>query len=326
MSGNDERKIKLLILYELLLKETDEEHPLTTPEIIERLQERNISVTRQTLYDDIRVLNEYGYEVLSDCGKVNKYYVVARQFERPEVEILINAVRNANFLTENKKERLTEKIAGLLGKPQGELLKNEFPLNDGKHGNEAVYYSINEIGYAVERKRKLSFRYFDYKNGAKRVYRKDGERYEVNPLGVIYSENNLYLVCFHDKYGNPVQYRIDRMTDVRAENKAVTEREEYRAFDINEYRKTMFSMYGGEECEVSLWYAEECTDMVVDRFGEDIKPSRSENGGYIIKRKINVSKMFFAWLTRFGGKIKILSPKKVGAEYREFLQGLIENI
>lgn len=326
MSGNDERKIKLLILYEILLKETDEEHPLTTPEIIEKLKERNISVTRQTLYDDMRVLNEYGYEVLSECGKVNKYYVVSRQFERPEVEVLINAVKIANFLTDKKKERLIGKIAELLGKPQGELLKREFPVNGEKHGNEAIYYSISEISYAVEQKKKLSFRYFDYKNGAKRVYRKDGERYEVNPLGLIYSENNLYLVCFHDKYGNPVQYRIDRMTDVKAESAAMTEREEYKSFDTDEYRKKLFSMYGGEECDVTLWYAEECTDSVVDKFGEDIKPSRAENGGYIIKRKINVSKTFFSWLTIFGGKIKILSPRRIAAKYREFLQEQINNI
>jgi len=324
-SKNDQRKIRLLILYELLLKNTDGDNPLTTPEIIEMLGEYGISVTRQTLYDDIRVLNDYGYEVLSDGGKVNKYYVVSRQFERPEIEILINAVKVANFLTESKKISLIGKIAELLGKPQGEQIKSTLAVRGESHGNKFIYYSINEINYAIAQRKKLSFRYYDYGNGVQRVYRKDGERYEVNPIGLIYSEDNLYLVCFHDKYGNPVHYRIDRMTDVKTEDKPITEREEYKSFNLDEYKKTLFSMYSGEEERVSLWYSEDCTDMVVDRFGEDICPNRGADGGYIISCTVNVNKTFFSWLTVFGGKIKILSPQNVRKQYKDFLQTLTEN-
>ena len=103
MSDSAERKIKLLLLYEILLKQTDELHPMTTSEIFTALQESGIAVSRQTLYEDIEVLNRYGFEVICLKGKENQYYISSRPFERPEAEILLQAVCSSDFLSKKKK-------------------------------------------------------------------------------------------------------------------------------------------------------------------------------------------------------------------------------
>ena len=90
MSNRADQKIRLLALYELLQSKTDETHSITTQEIIERLAERGITVGRQTLYNDIAVLNEYGYEVIQERSRSNEYYVVSRKFELPEVQVLLD--------------------------------------------------------------------------------------------------------------------------------------------------------------------------------------------------------------------------------------------
>lgn len=75
MSESSERKIKLLLLYEILRQKTDEQHPMTTGELAEALQNFGIAVSRKTLYEDIETLNRYGFEILCDKSRSNRYYV-----------------------------------------------------------------------------------------------------------------------------------------------------------------------------------------------------------------------------------------------------------
>lgn len=65
MSRTKEQKIKLLVLFDILCKQTDEDHALTTRQIIELMQEKGIDVSCKVLPDDIALLSEFGYEVLT---------------------------------------------------------------------------------------------------------------------------------------------------------------------------------------------------------------------------------------------------------------------
>ena len=220
MSRSPEQKIRLLVLYDILKSESDEERPLSTNELIEKLAEYGITATRQTIYDDIEMLNAFGYEILCDHGRNNRYFVGDRAFELPEVQILLHAVGASKSLSGKKSAVLTDKIAELLGNVQADKVKDLLTENECEYGNEANYYSIDTITTALIEKHKLSFLYFDIGSKGERIYRKGKERYEVNPLGMVYSGECFYLVCFHDKYGNPASYRIDKMEDVQVEELA----------------------------------------------------------------------------------------------------------
>ena len=89
MAQDNCQKIKMLKLYELLRQETDEQHPMTTQMIIERLGKMGISCERRTLARDMATLNEYGYEVMSRWfGKEKAYYIEDRSFTVPELKIV----------------------------------------------------------------------------------------------------------------------------------------------------------------------------------------------------------------------------------------------
>lgn len=81
MAKNTDSSIKLLVLYDILLKSTDEEHALSTNEIIEELKKRGISVSRKVLPSDIDLLNKYGYEICS--------YVKKSRFITPSINFSI---------------------------------------------------------------------------------------------------------------------------------------------------------------------------------------------------------------------------------------------
>lgn len=324
MPRNSEQKIKLLVLYELLKTETDEAHPLTTKELIAALGGYGIEVTRKTLYEDIDLLIRYGYDIVCEKGRNNRYYVGGHDFERPEIEVLLNAVSASKLLTQAKSETLSEKLAELLGKPQGEELKSIVGAPTAKNGNERIYYTIDAVTDALLSKRKLSFLYFDRRPQGGKQYRKNGERYEVNPLGMIYSGDNFYLVCFHDKYKDAAHYRIDKMDDARPEKERITELEQYRSFDIAAYRNELFSMYAGERMEVRLTFPSEFSSAVTERFGEDIPVLTEKAGEYAAEVAVRVSKAFFSWLTLFEGGVRIVAPESEKNKYIAFLRNLTE--
>ena len=170
----------------------------------------------------------------------------------------------------------------------------------------------------------MSFLYFDYDCRGNRVYRKEGERYEVNPLGMVYSGENFYLVCFHDKYDNPASYRIDKMEDVRVEESKITKRKGFENFDLNAYKCETFGMYYGEKTEVVIYFPVELLDVARDRFGA-VEPKK-EDGGYIVNVTVRLSRIFFAWITAFGGKVRIIGPKTVKEKYKVFVEKIYKSL
>ena len=328
MSDSAERKIKLLLLYEILLKQTDELHPMTTSDIFTALQDSGIAVSRQTLYEDIEVLNRYGFEVICLKGKENQYYISSRSFERPEAEILLKAVCSSNFLSKKKKYELLNKVAELFGGSAQEIIEST-ATDCGTGGkNEHIYYTIDALMTALMGKRQVSFRYFDYGAKGEKVYRKSGGRYRANPLGFAYSDGKFYFFCYHDNYieDGPTKYIVERMDDIAVEQEKITDSEIYKHFDLSEYKKELFSMYSGERREVTLIFPQELLNVAYERFGRDIEPELCGEKNYRITVPVQVSKTFFGWLASFGGAVRLYAPKDVRGRYEEFIKGLIQSM
>ena len=324
MSRYTEQKIRLLLLFEILQRETDDKHALTTNEIREKLTTYGIEATRQSVYDDIEMLNSFGYEIITVHGRNNRYFIGDRTFELPEVQVLLHAVGAAKFLTEKKASVLAEKVAELLGEAQADSLKELLTVKSNELGNERVYYSIDAITTALIEKRKLSFLYFDYDGRGNRVYRKEGERYEVNPLGMVYSGENFYLVCFHDKYDNPASYRIDKMEDAQVEESKIIKKKGFENFDLNAYKRETFGMYYGEKKQVAVYFPSELLDVARDRFGA-VEPKK-EGDGYIVNVTVRISRTFFAWVAMFEGKVKILEPGTIKEQYKTFIERIYQSL
>ena len=157
MAHNTAQKIKLLVLYDILCRLTDENHALNTDELINLLGEKGIQVDPRVLKTDIDLLNEYGYEVLSYKKKYYYYYVVSRQFESAEIALLADVV-SASKLNSGQKKRLIEKLADTLGRYRAAvLLDNVIPFESPKRTNSHIIYSVDRIENAINENKKISF-------------------------------------------------------------------------------------------------------------------------------------------------------------------------
>ena len=60
MKSDKINKLKMIKIWEILSQETDEDHPMSTNELLAKLEALGIECTRKTLYADIDALNEFG--------------------------------------------------------------------------------------------------------------------------------------------------------------------------------------------------------------------------------------------------------------------------
>lgn len=182
-------KLKLLYLLEILRKETDEDHPLPSSELCERLEEKGISCERKSIYRDMETLAAYGYEIINTRKPRQGFFLVSREFEPPEVRLLLDAVASAPFITEKKTAELTEKLCGFLSESQKEAVSNQLCLQSDsdrvKFDNEEVYYNIDAIHRAIESGKRVQFHYFHkvISNGSVRT--NPGRTFCISPYAMI---------------------------------------------------------------------------------------------------------------------------------------------
>lgn len=323
MSKSSNQKIKLVKLLEILKKFSDEEHPLSTAQLIEKLAEQGIQAERKAIYDDIRILNDAGYEIFSYRNRSNYYYIIDRGFDLAELRVLLDAVQAAKFITEKKTAILTEKIACIAGENRAKLLTcNINCFNTVKHTNENILYNIDTLDECILKKKKVSFVYFDYDSKCGRVYRKKGEKYIVNPIALVFSEDNYYLTCYKDKYKNISNYRVDRMDKVTMLETSIEPAECLQTFHIHTCKKQAFSMFVGELTEVEFIIDKSKINLVVDKFGESVKMTDTGEPYVTVKTQVQISPPFFAWCITFGTALKIVSPYVVVEKMRALLECL----
>lgn len=320
MAQDNCQKIKLLKLIELLRQETDEQNPLTTSELCRRLEQMHISCDRRTLSKDIALLNEEGFEVMStQVGKEKGYYVEDRSFSVPELKILIDAVQAAGFITKAKTEQLTDKLASLGGSHRAEILKSNMVwFNTRKHSNESIYYNVDFIEDAIARRKKISFRYYDLNENGEKIYRHDGAEYISDPVALVYNEDNYYLIAYSKFHENAVNYRVDRMAQVKVLDASCDRCVDRIKSEVAGYTEQAFKMYGGRAEDIVLEFCDELIGVIYDRFGEDTKMMRSGEHRCIATVRVQISPVFWGWLFQFAGRMRILAPEAVIVEFKEF--------
>ena len=317
------QKIKLLKLYELLRSETDPDHPISRIELCRRLNEMNISSNVRTLSLDIEVLRDNGYQIDSYLkNKERLYYVPEPELTLPEMKILIDAVQAASFITEKQTAELVEKVAALGGSHRAELIKkNIVRFNTRKHTNESVFATVEQIEEAISRRRQIAFNYFHLDRRAGRVFRTDEEgevkRYQVEPVALIFSEDNYYLMAYSQKHPeSTANYRVDRIANVEVLKKEKLSKEALaKRRTAARYTKQVFKMFGGEEENVVLRFDSSLIEPVFDKFGEKTKIKAVDGDTCEAKVRVQISPTFFGWLAQFGGKMQIAEPEGVREKY-----------
>lgn len=329
MARSSKQKMKLLYLLKILTERTDENHCLSAQELIEELSGYDIKAERKSIYDDISCLLDFGYDIVCVRQRVGGgYYLAEREFELPELKLLVDAVQSSRFITQKKSKELIAKIERL-GSPfdAKKLQRQVLVAGRIKAENESIYYIIDKIHNAIQEDTPIVFTYMEWNADKELQPRRSGQLYQVSPLSLIWKDENYYLIAYDAGEEKIKHFRVDKMRQIKAvSNKKRQGIKEFEELDIVAYVNTTFGMFGGEKETVTLLLPGAMTGIMIDRFGkENVDIRKREKDMISVRIKITVSGQFYGWLTGLGNRVSILSPENVKNDYKEYLQGILQN-
>ena len=262
------QKTKLLYVMEALLRESDEEHPLSMEDLLRYLSEKGIRAERKSVYSDIETLQAFGLDIHGTRGRTAGYYVGERDFELPEIKLLIDSVQSSKFITERKTMQLIRKLAGLMSVHEAALMKRQlYVKNRIKSMNESIYYNVDAIHQAIAEDRQIEFRYCSYTVTKEKKFRRNGRPYRVSPLALSWAEENYYLIAYEAEAGKIKHFRVDKMDGIRVTEMFRQGKGLLPEKEMGEYARKNFSMFGGEEQVVTMRFSNRMIGVVIDTFG-----------------------------------------------------------
>ena len=324
MENQKERKTatksRILFLLRYLFENTDDEHAVSTNDLIAILARNGFSANRKTVRDDVEMLCESGYEIFVDKdGKSNAYHFGSRTFELPELKMLVDAVSSSRFISMEKSNVLIQKLTSLTSKYEArELTAKIFTADRIKADNNKIFLITDIVSQAIEQEKKVAFQYYDYLPTKEKILRNNGEVYIISPYALIWSDDRYYLIGYSEKRRKVIPFRVDRMAVPHiTDESAVTNNE----FNPADFANKVIQMYAsGEEETVLLHCKNETMRSVIDRFGEDIQTRIIDDSSFTAAVQVQPSNTFYAWVFTFCGDIEILEPEHVRDEYRRMAQ------
>lgn len=319
MPKSENQKQKLLYILKFFYEETDEDHSISVQQIIDKLDHYGISAARRSVYDDIRTLKEFGFDIIMQKNKSYSYFLGSRLFETAELKILIDSIQSSRFITKKKSEAIIKKLRSLASKPQSRQFSGQLYIYDRiKNQNECIFYSVDKLHNAIAENRKISFQYFDYNIKREKIFRKNGDIYITNPMAMTFDNENYYLIAYNEKHKDYIHYRVDKMADITVlSDKRVVPEGRFNAAD---YVKPMFSMFDGETENITAIFHNSYLNVVIDRFGDNVRLSEADGYDECFKAvfKAAVSPTFLSWIFGFGIGVRIISPQWVVDEVKEY--------
>ena len=316
MPKSDNQKLKILYILDYLQKNSHEDHPVRAADLITMLdRQQNIHCDRKTVYSDVAALIDYGVDIVTKPGKNGGYYIASRNFELPELKLLIDAVQSSRYLTEKKSRELIEKLCKECNVYDAGLMKRNVLVSGRvKSMNETIYYSVDAIQDAISQNRQICFRYFDWGMDGKRHYRE--KDYQVSPYGLCQDNENCYLLAHSPRYG-VTSYRIDRMSDIVLSEEARIPCPELSGKALLEHANRLFQMYSGDAVDVKMRFHRDLVNVVIDRFGRDTMLIPDGADHFVFTVRVAVSPMFLSWIIGFGKKARIVYPQTVAEKCRQ---------
>jgi len=323
MPKSDNQKLKILYILDYLQRNSHADHLVRATELIDMLEnQHSILCERKTIYSDIAALQDYGIDIVSVPGKNGGYYIASRNFELPELKLLIDAVQSSRFLTEKKSRELIEKLCRECSVHEAKLVRRDVLVSGRvKSMNETIYYNVDAIQEAIGQNRQIAFRYFDWNLDGSRKYR--DKEYTASPYGLCQDNENCYLLAFSPRHG-VTSYRVDRMADITLLDEVRIPCPELTGKNLVDHANRLFQMYSGDAVDVKMRFHRSLVNVVIDRFGRDILLIPDGEEHFVFTTRVAVSPIFLSWIIGFGKKAAIVHPQSVIDQCKSLCQEALD--
>ncbi len=345
--GRQSKKLSLFNTLAILKKYSDEDHRLSQAEILDLLKrDYDMEVDRRTIKSNLMDLIELGYEIESqettrmirneDTGEVEEstymssFYLI-RDFSPAELRLLIDSLLFSKHLPYSQCKELVEKLETLSNKYFRSRMQYISTMPEDKTNNRQVFYNIDVIDEAINRNKKISFKYLEYGTDKKQHVkcREDGteREYIVSPYQMVAKEGKYYLICNYDKYDDVSNYRVDRITNIEIVDEKAKPFESLKWSDgkrlnLASYMKKHVYMYSSADNTVKFRIVKPMISDIIDMFGNDVRFYDETEDTVCVKADVNESAMV-QFAKSYAPDVVILEPERLREQVKqELLKGV----
>lgn len=314
----EEKKSSLLALLRILEEFSDEDHILTQPELLNHLDNiYHLDIDRRTLYKNISILEDFGYDISSYADNGKGYFLKDRTFQAPQINLLCNAIHSSNLIPLKSSKELINQLLST----QSRYFKNEFNHtvfidNKDKKENKEFFLNIEIIEDAIKQKKPIEFYYTKYNLKKEQVNRKETP-YVISPHYMVYKYEKTYLIGKSEKYDDLTHFRIDKMRNIKIIDGKYCRLSKNE--DPYEYAKDMIYMYNGDDYQVTIKCDNSILDDVIDIFGQNIKLKECDKDHFIAEFKSTEQGMIYIAL-QYIEHMEVLKPKTIRKEITDILK------
>lgn len=316
---------RAFLLYQILQKESSFENPLSSTQLINRLNDYGISADRTTLYRDIKAINA----IVDDSGAIetrhdsNKqgFYIYSSMLEPSEAKILLDLIHATQALSKTKTQEIEAKIKSLIRENDYQMLSGQQLTNRNKTRNEALRNNLAILIEPIALHQFIQFKYFDYSSKRTKVYRRDGQYYRLLPYNLFIQNDRYYIIGYNPNHDDLTHYRLDKMDHIMVEPMMI---EKYPLRNkVQRYIDQTISLFNGPTTDIRLWIKPSLVSVVMDQFTEVMIMEEKEDH-VLMNVTIHLNKTFFAWIANFKpDEIKIIGPTSVVDGYTNYLDSII---
>ena len=307
-------------------EKTDDNHGLRAVDLIEELRQYGIEVERKSLYSDIEALQIFGL----DINKIQKnrtfyYYMGQRELEFAELKLLVDAVQSSKFITVKKSRQLIKKLEHLVSIHDAKKLHRQVYVQSRvKTRNEQIFYNVDKVYNAIDENRMIQFQYCQWNLQKEMELRHNGTYYRISPWGLVWDNENYYLIGYDSSSQKIKHFRVDKMRNIRMMEQKREGENVFRQVDVSKYTNMHFGMFSGQEQTVELLCQNQSIGIIMDRFGTETRLCKVDEEHFRATINVVVSNNFLGWLIGLGDDIKIVGPENVLQMMQERVQSLME--
>lgn len=310
-------KDRILKVKNIFYTETDEINELALGDIVDQLKSyygSSYEVDFRSIKDDITVLRDNNTYIEERKGKHGRimYSQQYRLFETNELRILIDSISSSNSIGMDDKKRIIGKIKKLTSKNMGKELSNQIYTKEKIINKDKTFrVNVDKIHRAIENRNKIEFNYGRYNLNKDFII--NDKTYRADPYNLAWDNGFYYLVAYDEKKEKIINFRIDRMRNVR---KLEERYPENITFDLGEHLETCFNMYPGEMKIIKIKFDNHLINAIIDRFGIDINIEKSGKNNFILTTRAAINTGLVRWILNWGSDAKVLSPESLVSDIK----------
>lgn len=229
-----------------------------------------------------------------------------------DVMIILSSLMQSQSFMETKISIIKNSLLNLLPENESKKLKEILYFEKrSNYDDQGIEFNMTKIRKAIAEEKKITFMYINGKGEHKSK--------KVIPYSFACELGKYYIICKMEDRESLSHLRIDRMGDIRILEEAGKRLEK---FNVYNYLKKTWYMYGGEETKVLVKFKNGCKTVVTERNMAEGRMVEEDRDYFTYEFTCNGTDGIKLWLMGFGGDAEVLEP----VEFREEIKKTVESM